>query len=62
MRSMPGVRQIRREVNPVVISAKDFGEKHQQKDRFMLRIIEEPKIYLIGTVDVLAELTENRSA
>lgn len=51
-----------REVNPVVMSAPDFGDKYRRKDRFVARIASEPKIYLIGTADVLAELTQDRSA
>jgi predicted nucleotidyltransferase len=51
-----------RDVNSVVMSSKDFSDKSRRKERFVLRIVNEPKIYLIGTADVLAELTQDRSA
>ena len=58
----PTRERLGREVNSVVMSVTGFGDKYLQKDRFVLRLIEEPKIYLIGTADDLAELTEDRSA
>lgn len=53
---------LRREVNPVVMSASDFNSKILQGDRFVSRIVSEPKIFLIGGSDELGKLTANRPA
>ena len=50
-----------REMNPVVMTKDEFLQKYEHGDRFVTRIIEEPKIFLIGTDDDLGKLTENRS-
>ena len=54
--------RIGREVNSVVMTPAMFADKHRRDDTFIQRIAGEPKIFLIGTADVLTELTENRSA
>lgn len=51
-----------REVNPVVMSASDFSSKVLHGDRFVSRIVSEPKIFLIGGSDELGKLTANRPA
>jgi predicted nucleotidyltransferase len=51
-----------REVNPVVMSASEFNGKVLQGDRFVSRIVSEPKIFLKGGSDELGELTANRPA
>ena len=50
-----------REVNPVAMQRDDFLQKYEKGERFVKRIIKEPKIFLIGTNDDLGKLTENRS-
>lgn len=50
-----------REVNPVVITEKDFRKKYNAGDRFVQRIIKESKIFVTGTADDLEELVENRA-
>jgi predicted nucleotidyltransferase len=40
-----------REVNPVVMSEKDFANKRKAKERFVARIMAEPKIVLMGAFD-----------
>jgi predicted nucleotidyltransferase len=49
-----------REVNPVVMSAGEFRRKVLQGDRFVSRIVNEPRIFLKGGVDDLAELAADR--
>lgn len=49
-----------REVNPVVMPASEFSAKVLQGDRFVSRIVNEPKIFLIGGSDELGNLTANR--
>ena len=51
-----------REVNPVVMSKSEVLNKHVQGDRFVTRIIDEPKLFLIGTADDLGKLIKDRAA
>jgi predicted nucleotidyltransferase len=53
---------LRREVNPAVMSSSDFNSKILQGDRFVSRIVGEPKIFLVGGSDELGKLTANRPA
>lgn len=57
----PTRERIGREVNSVVMSPAIFKDKFRQRDPFLQRIVEDPKIFLIGAADDLAELTEYRS-
>jgi predicted nucleotidyltransferase len=50
-----------REVNPVVMPRKQFHDKHAAHDRFVLRILQEPKLFLIGGMDDIGKLVENRA-
>ena len=47
---------LRREVNPVVMSARVFNDKFLQGDRIVSRIVREPRIFLKGGEDDLGEL------
>ena len=51
-----------REVNPVVMPTNQFIEKQAGNDRFITRIITEPKIFLIGTADDIGKLAEDWAA
>jgi predicted nucleotidyltransferase len=53
--------QLRREINPVVMTTTDFQSKYASRDRFVTRIVREAKIFLVGDADDLAELLEDRS-
>lgn len=53
---------LRRPVNPVVMTSEDFRRKYRSDDRFVGRVVREPKIYLIGGAHELGELVEDRSA
>lgn len=50
-----------REINPVVMTAKEFQKKYHDKDRFITRIMKGPIIYVTGTADELEKLVENRA-
>lgn len=54
-------QRLGREVNPVVMQRADFLQKVQQGDRFIGRILNDPKIFLIGSKDDLAKLVEDRA-
>jgi predicted nucleotidyltransferase len=51
-----------REVNPVVMARKDFIKKVGANDRFVSRILSEPKLFVIGGPDDLTESPANRAA
>jgi predicted nucleotidyltransferase len=51
-----------REVNPVVMSASEFTSQSREHDRFVTRVMKEPKLFVIGTADVLGKLAKDRSA
>lgn len=54
--------QLGREVNPVVMTTKDFSRKLAQGDRFLARIVKEPRILLLGTTDEPGKPAPNRPA
>ena len=54
--------QLRRDVNPVVVTRRGFQTKYREEDRFVSRIAREPKIFLIGDAGELEKLTEDRAA
>jgi len=43
--------RLRREVNPVVMSPGDFKRKRKQGERFVTRVLAEPKLMLLGELD-----------
>jgi len=58
----PAQEKLGREVNPVLMSRAQTAGKVASADRFILRIFEEPKIYLIGGADDLGKLASDRPA
>ena len=53
---------LRREINPVVISTPRFLEQLGAKDLFAERLVDEPKLFAIGAESELRELVEDRTA
>lgn len=51
-----------REINPVVMPRKDFQKKYAEGDRFITRVVKEPKLFLIGTTNDIGKLAQNRAA
>lgn len=51
-----------REVNPVVMTKKSFQSKCGGRDRFVSRLLREPKIFLMGDADELGKLIEDWTA
>ena len=51
-----------REINPVVMSRREARAKLQARDRFLTRIVQEPKVFLIGSEDDLKQLAKDRAA
>ena len=54
--------RLRREVNPVVMRSDQFRSKLKERDRFVSRIVREPKIFLLGDAGELAKLAQDRPA
>lgn len=57
-----GTQRLGREVNPVVMTKTAFQAKCRQGDRFVSRIANEPKIFVIGDAGEFGKLTEDRAA
>lgn len=53
---------LRREVNPHVLSVREFKEKVDGQDPYIVRVTQGPKIFLIGTDNDLGKLTQHWSA
>ena len=54
--------ELRREINPVVMTAKKFKAQWRKDDRFVKRVMAEARIFVIGDDNELAELVEDRRA
>jgi predicted nucleotidyltransferase len=52
---------LRRQVNPHVYSSREFKTKFPGQEPYLARVVEGPKIYLIGTDDDLGKLVKHRS-
>lgn len=55
-------QRLRREVNPVVMSEVQFRNKLAHGERFVSRIVGEPKIFLVGDAGELGKFAPDRSA
>ncbi len=51
---------LRREVNAIVMTIRDFARKHRQRDGFIASVLREPKLWLIGNDNDLAKLAQDR--
>jgi predicted nucleotidyltransferase len=58
----PARDRLGREVNPVVMTGAQFHSKLTERDRFVSRLVREPKIFLVGDAGELAELAQDRAA
>jgi predicted nucleotidyltransferase len=48
--------RLAREMNPVVMSKKKFLDAQKTNERFVRRILDEPKLFVVGDANVLEEL------
>ena len=53
---------LRREINPVVMTVDKFAALLGEKDRFAMRVLNEPKLFIIGDMNELAKPGEDRPA
>jgi len=57
VKALSSVQQtLRREINPVVMKANKFAEQSARQDRFVTRVLSEPKVFITGSEDELAKL------
>ena len=54
--------RIGREINPVVTPKKSFKTKVTAGDRFVARVMKEPKLFLVGNANDLGKFTKDRPA
>jgi predicted nucleotidyltransferase len=57
-----GQERLGREINPVVMSKAAFQTKQRERDRFVSRVLKEPKIFLLGDAGELGKSGEDRAA
>lgn len=58
----PAGERLRREINPVVMEPEQFRAKLKARDRFVSRIMREPKIMLTGDLRELGQSRQDRAA
>ena len=58
----PAGEKLRRAINPVVMTKASFTKKLREGDRFVSRVVKEPKIFLMGDTSDLAKFAEDRAA
>ena len=51
-----------REINPVVMTVDKLLAQIEKKDRFAMRVLEEPRIFVIGGEDEFAKFVEDKTA
>lgn len=54
----PVQSELRRQINPVVMGRQEFQEKVAAKNHFVISLLREPKIFLVGNEDELDRLVE----
>ena len=47
---------IGREINPHIYTEEDFSEERKYGEHFISRLLDEPKLFIIGTEDDLAAM------
>ncbi len=58
----PVHESLRREINPVVMTLDKFVAQADKQERFVMRTLDEPKIFIKGSEGELAEFVEDWSA
>ena len=57
----PVQEELQREVNPVVMTPRKFSDLSRKDDRFVIRVLNEPILFVKSDRDELAELTQDRA-
>lgn len=58
----PYEQELRREINPYIYSPTEFKLKISEEASFIARVIALPKVFVLGSQDELASLSQDRSA
>lgn len=58
----PCQEQLRREINPGVYSPAEFRRKVAAKNSFLMRVLEEPKLFIVGSEDDVGQSLKNRKS
>jgi predicted nucleotidyltransferase len=58
----PVQQTLGREINPVAMTANMFAVQLKKKDRFVSRVLDEARLFIIGSEDEFAKLAEDRKA
>ena len=58
----PVQETLRRELNPVVMTAERYSELAKRQDRFVTRMMSEPRVIVMADENELAKLVENGTA
>jgi predicted nucleotidyltransferase len=53
---------LQREINPIVMTTSEFAEQIVRQNRFVLRVSDETKLFVLGNQDEFGKLVENRKA
>ena len=53
---------LNRELNPVVMSVEKYAQSLAEKDRFAVRVFNEPKIFVMGDEDEFRKLAQDQAA
>ncbi len=54
--------KLKRTISPTIYSAAEFSEKARKRDHFITRVLEQPKLFLVGDENALRKLTKSRKA
>jgi len=54
-------QELGREINPAVMTVEKFSEQSVKQDRFVMRLLSEPKVFVIGGEDELAQPVADRA-
>ena len=57
----PAQQTLQREINPVLYSAPELGERLDRGDAFCARVLSDSRIFVIGGPDELGELAGDRA-
>ena len=58
----PVQQTLGREINPVIMTAKKFATQLKKNDRFVSRVLDEAKVFIIGNEDEFAKLAKDQKA
>jgi len=58
----PVQQTLGREINPVIMTTHKFVAQMNKNDRFVVRLLNEARVFIIGNEDEFAKLAEDRKA